>query len=139
MRSPEALRRSFFAPVEVSSKIAAAAAPGANPFMIEDETARSLRTHIRILCRAVAGLEDSRPKELMEALTKIVRVGAVTHDEKGRVGAFSARFETDPYRGQHDRPISVDLAAALTALGGKEREELLLAILDIDEPIIWLR
>ena len=57
MRSPEALRRSFFAPFDVRSKIAAAAEPGANRFTIEDETARSLRTHIRTLCRAVAGLE----------------------------------------------------------------------------------
>jgi hypothetical protein len=56
--------------------------------------------HIRILCRAVVGLEDSRPKELTEALTKTVRVGAVKHDEKGRVRAFAARFETAPYRGQ---------------------------------------
>ena len=103
--------------------------------MIEDATARSLRAQIRILCRAVAGLGDSRPNELTEALTKTVRVGAVKHDEKGRVGAFAARFETNLYRGQHDRPIAADLAAALSALAGKEREELLAAILDIDEPI----
>ena len=41
-----------------------------------------------------------------------------------------------PYRGQRDRPIAADLAAALTALAGKEREKLLAAILDIDEPIV---
>ena len=67
---------------------------------------------------------------------KTVRVGAVKHDEKGRVGAFAARFETELYRGQRDRPISADLAAALTALAGKEREEFLAAILEIDEPIV---
>ena len=136
MKAPEALRRSFFAPVDVSQRIAAAAAPNVNPLMIEDATARSLRAHIRILCRAVAGLEDSRPKELTEALIKTVRVGAVKHNEKGRVGAFGARFETALYRGQHDRPIAADLAAALRTLAGKEREELLAAILDIDEPIV---
>ena len=65
-----------------------------------------------------------------------MRVGAVKHDEKGRVGAFGARFETAPYRGQHDRPIAADLAVALTTLAGKEREELLAAILDIDEPVV---
>jgi hypothetical protein len=139
MKAPEALRGSFFAPVEVGARIAAAAAPNVNPLMIEDATARSLRAHIRILCRAVAGLEDSRPKELTEALTKTVRVGAVKHDEKGRVGAFAARFETALYRGQRDRPIAADWAAALTTLTGKEREELLAAILDIDEPIVLAR
>ncbi len=136
MKAPEALRGSFFAPVDVGARIAAAAAPNVNPLMIEDATGRSLRAHIRILCRAVVGLEDSRPKELTEALTKTVRVGAVKHDEKGRVGAFAARFETAPYRGQRGRPIAADLAAALTTLTGKEREELLAAILDIDEPIV---
>jgi hypothetical protein len=136
MKAPEALRSSFFAPVDVGAKIAAAKAPDVNPLTIEDETARSLRAHIRILCRAVAGLEESGAEELTEALTKTVRVGALKHDEKGRVGAFAARFETEPYRGQRDRPIAADVAAALSALAGKEREELLTAILDIDEPIV---
>jgi hypothetical protein len=72
-------------------------------------------------------------------MTKTVRVGAVKHDEKGRVGAFAARFETAPYRGQRDRPIAADLAAALTTLAGQGREELLAAILDIDEPIVLAR
>ena len=58
MKAPEALRGSFFAPVDVGARIAAAAAPNVNPLMIEDATARSLRAHIRILCRAVAGLEE---------------------------------------------------------------------------------
>jgi hypothetical protein len=139
MKAPEALRQSFFAPIDVRSRIAAAAAPGVNPPMIEDETARSLRAHIRVSCRAVAALEESSPVDLIEALIKIVRVGAVKHDEKGRVGAFAARFETDLYRGPRDRPIAVDLAAALSALAGDQRENLLAAILDIDEPIVLAR
>jgi len=135
-KAPDALRQSFFAPINVRSRIDAAAAPGVNPLTIEDETARSLRAHIRVLCRAVAGLQDSSPDELIEALIKAVRVGTVKHDEKGRVGAFAARFETDPYRGPRDRPIAVDLAAALSALSGDQREKLLPLILDIDEPIV---
>src|SRR5262249_30700022 len=65
--------------------------------------------------------------------------GGIKHDEKGRVAAFAARFETDPYRGPGDRPIAEDLAAALPALGGDQRERLLLAILDIDEPVVLAR
>ena len=64
MKAPEALRGSFFAPIDISARIAAAAAPNVNPLMIEDETARSLRVHIRILCRAVAGLESSDRRSL---------------------------------------------------------------------------
>jgi hypothetical protein len=121
MRVSEPLRRAFFAPVDVRSKIAAGKEPGANPYTIEDETARSLRAHIRILCRAVAALEDASPNELTAALIEVVRVGALNHEEKGRVGAFAARFETEPYRGLGDRPISADLAAALTGLAENER------------------
>jgi tetratricopeptide (TPR) repeat protein len=139
MKAPEALCQSFFAPIDVRSRIAAAAAPGVNPLTIEDETARSLRAHVRVLCRAVAGLQDSSPNQLIDALITTVRVGAVKHDEKGRVGAFAARFETDPYRGPRDRPIAADLAAALLALESGQSERLLAAILDIDEPAVLAR
>jgi hypothetical protein len=139
MKAPDALRQAFFAPIDVRSRMAVADAPGVNPLTIEDETARSVRAHVRILCRAVAGLQDSSPNELTEALIKSVRVGALKHDEKGRVGAFAARFEADPYRGAHDRSIAVDLAAALSALTGNQREKLLAAILEIDEPIVLAR
>jgi hypothetical protein len=71
MRMSEAVRRSFFAPVDVRSRIAAAAEPEVNPYTIEDETARSLRAHIHILCRAVAGLKESSPKELTAALIEL--------------------------------------------------------------------
>jgi hypothetical protein len=139
MRAPDALRQAFFAPIDVRSRMAAADKPDVNRFMIEDETARSVRAHIRILCRAVAGLQESSPDSLTEALIKWVRAGALKHDEKGRIGAFAARFEADPYRGKHDRPVAVDLAEALSALQSNQREKLLAAILEIDEPIVLAR
>jgi hypothetical protein len=136
MKAPEVVRRSFLAPVDVPSRIAAAAEPDVNSYTIEDETARSLRAHIRILCRAVSGLQESGSAELTAALIEAVRVGARKEDDKGRLGAFAARFEVDPYRGARDRPIAADLAAALTALTSGEREKLLVMILDIDEPLV---
>jgi hypothetical protein len=68
MKAPKELRDSFFAPVDVAARIAAAAQPGVNPLSIEDQTTRSFRAHIRILCRAVAELQESSPKELTTAL-----------------------------------------------------------------------
>ena len=47
------------------------------------------------------------------SLTEACRLVELIPAEKGRVGAFGARFETALYRGQHDRPIATDLAAAL--------------------------
>ena len=136
MKAPEELCRTFFAPIDVRTRIAAAAAePDANLFLIEDEIARALRAHIRILCRAVATLGESKPEALTEALTKSVHIGAVKHDEKGRVGAFAARFEVNRY-GRRDRPMASDLGTAVTTLVGAERDALVAVILDIDEPIV---
>jgi hypothetical protein len=139
MSAPDALRQQFFLPIDVKSRMAAASAPDANPFTVEDEIARSVRAHVRILCRAVSGFGESTPDDLADALIKAVHMGAVKHDEKGRVAAFSARFETDPFRGLRDRPIAADLAAALLALGNGHRERLLAALLDIDEPAVLAR
>jgi hypothetical protein len=139
MSAPDALRKHFFLPIDVKSRMAAASAPDANPFTVEDEIARSVRAHVRILCRAVSGLGEATPGDLADALIKAVHMGAVKHDEKGRVAAFSARFETDPFRGPRDRPIASDLAAALLALGTGHRERLLAAVLDIDEPAVLAR
>jgi hypothetical protein len=138
MSAPEPLPRQFFFPIDVKSRIASASA-AANPLIVEDETARSIRAHVRVLCRAALGVDGSIGGDLAEALIKAVHIGAIKHEEKGRIAAFSARFETDPYRGLRDRPIAEDLAAALTALGGDQRERLLLAILDIDEPAVLAR
>lgn len=135
IKAPEELRERFFHPIDMKARIAAATAPNANPYIVNDDTARSIRAHIRILCRAVAGL-DSTPDELVDALINAVRIGAVSHAEKRRVAAFAARFETDPHRGRHDRPIAADLAAALSALVGDPQEKLLAAILEIDEPMV---
>jgi hypothetical protein len=131
-----ALRQNFLYPIDIKSRIAAGREPDANPYTIEDATARSIRAHVRVLCRAVSGLQESSPDDLIQALITVVRAGALKHDEKGRVGAFAARFDTAPFLGLADRPIAVDLAAALAVLVGELREKLLQAILEIDEPAI---
>jgi hypothetical protein len=135
IRAPEDLRKKFFRPIDMPARVAAAAAPDANSYTINDETARSIRAHVRVLCRAAARLE-SAPDDLTDALTNAVRIGAVSHAEKGRVAAFAARFETDPYRGRHDRPIAADLGAALGFLSGDAKEKFFAAILEIDEPMV---
>jgi hypothetical protein len=136
MKASPDLRARFFSPIDMKARIAAASAPDANPYTVNDDTARSIRAHLRILCRAVAGLMESAPDELTGALITTVRIGALSHAERSRVAAFAARFETDPYRGRHDRPIATDLGAALNALVGEPRGKLLATILEIDEPMV---
>jgi hypothetical protein len=136
MSAPPALREKFLYPIDIRARMAAASEPGVNLLEIEDSTARSIRAHVRVLCRAVSGLQESSPDDVVAALTKAVRAGALKHDEKGRVASFGARYETELFRGFPDRPIAADLAAALAVLRGEQREKFLLAILEIDEPAV---
>lgn len=134
LRSVSDTQREFLSPVDAKAKLNEAEQAGANPYTVTDEIARSLRTHIRLLSRAVAGWEDMPPREVVDALIGAVRRGALSHAEKGRVAAFSARYERELYAEDEQRPIAVDLAAAFTALPGQARRELLSAILETDEP-----
>lgn len=122
--------------MDIKTRLAAAVAADENPYTVADAIARSIRAHIRILSRAAVGWKETVPDDLVDALTAAVRAGALKHEEKGRIAAFSARYETDPFRGPLDRPIAADLGAVLSALADDHRERLLAAILETDEPMV---
>ena len=136
MRTPPELRRRFLFPVDIKARIAAAVAADENIYTVTDTIARSIRVHIRILSRAAVGSMETAPDDLVDALIAAVHAGALKHDEKGRVAAFSARYESAPFLGPPERPIASDLGAALAALAEPHRERLLSVILEIDEPIV---
>jgi hypothetical protein len=128
-------RHAFLSPLDVPTFLAKGMEPDANEFIVADDLGRALRAHIRVLCRAVAAWEATPPPDVVDALVKTVRVGALSHAEKGRVAAFSARYEGGQYGGYDDRPMAADLGEALVALGAEQREQLLGAILETDEPL----
>jgi tetratricopeptide (TPR) repeat protein len=136
MRAPSELRQKFFSPIDSKARLAAAVAADENPYTVTDTIASSIRAHIRVLSRAIAGSANNTSAELANALIAAVRAGALKHDEKGRVAAFAAQHESDIYRGSRDRPIAADLGAALTALTEPQRQQLLSAILETDEPMM---
>ena len=131
----QALRTQFLYPLDVRARFAAAT-PQDNEFTFADSIGRSLRTHIRILCRAVIGGAADAPADLFDALVAAVRTGALQHKEKGRVAAFAPRFEKHIGALASDRPLAADLAAALTFVDRQRQEALLAAILETDEPLI---
>jgi tetratricopeptide (TPR) repeat protein len=133
-RSPSELFQKFLYPIDVKAKLADAT--GENEYTVKDNVIRAVRAHVRVLSRAVAGRIESGPDELVNALIAAVRAGALGHEEKGRVAAFSPRYETEPFRGPLDRPIAADLGAALSTLVGDDREQLLVAVLETDEPMV---
>jgi hypothetical protein len=130
----QTLRTRFLHPLDVRARLAAAT-PQDSEFTLADSIERSLRTHIRVLCRAVVGGADVAA-DLFDALVVAVRAGALQHKEKGRVAAFAARFEEHIGGPANDRPLAADLAAALTSVDRQRQDALLAAILETDEPLI---
>jgi hypothetical protein len=135
MRGSPARRRIFFSPLDVRALLAKGEQPGANRYVTDDEVARALRVHIRVMARAISAWNEGAPAELVDALVRAVHSGALVHREKGRVGALSVRYETG-FGGQQDRSIAIDLGEALVALDDQSRERLLSAILETDEPAV---
>ncbi len=131
--SPD-LRRRFLYPVDMRARLATFVA-NRSLHQIPAELVRSIRAHVRILCRAITGRTDAPPEDLINTLIATIHAGALSHEEKGRIDAFSAQYETAPFR-VIDRPIAADLGEALRAIVGDHQDRLLLAILEIDEPMV---
>ncbi len=132
-RTPE-LRREFLYPLEVSERLAAG--KDDNPYMLADSIGRSIRAHIRVLCRALIGSPEAIAPDIADALNAAVRIGALDHKEKGRVAAFAPRFERSTSGPMPDRELAADLAAALHVLSGAQQTALLEAILETDEQLL---
>lgn len=134
-RMPDDFER-FLYPINVRERLADADKPDANPYQIASDLARSLRTHIRVLCRAIVGCDRPISDDIFKALKESVWAGALDHRAKGRIAAFAARNEANNYGGRNDRPIATDLASVLSALSEDQRKELLSVILETDEPMV---
>ena len=124
----------FLHPVDINAWLSAAA--DENSFTLAYNIARSIRAHIRILSRAVAGWTKPVPDDVVEALIDAVRAGALKHEEKGDIAAFAPRSETNTLGEPSDRPIAADIGAALRALDEEPRKRLLTAVLETDEPMV---
>lgn len=127
---------SFFAPLSLESRFATISA---DPNSVEalqtlDSIKRSIRVHVRVLSRIVAGLDTEVPQDLLAALVSAVRSGSENRVDRKQVDAFAAGFDADRPGKDGDRPISADLGEALTALSDEQRQQLLAAILMIEEP-----
>ena len=132
-RDPQ-LRKSFLYPLDVKRRLATST--DETRISLQEELCRSLRVHIRILCRAIAGTAETSLVDLVDALIAAVRTGALKHLEKGRIPAFAPRHEVNIMGASSDRPIAADLGAALSVLWGDQRSRLLAAVLETDEPMV---
>lgn len=128
------LRHSFLYPFDVKRLLAKGTEE--TFFALEEGLCRSLRVHIRVLCRAIIGSTETSPEGLVEALVFAVKSGALKHLEKGRLPAFAPRHEVNIMGTSSDRPIAADLGAVLSVLWGDQRSQLLAAVLETDEPMM---
>ena len=99
-----------------------------------DSIKRSIRVHVRVLCRIVSALDTEVPQDLLTALISTVRSGASNRLGRNQLDAFAASFDADRPGSDGDRPISADLGEALTALSEEQRQRLLTIVLMIEEP-----
>jgi hypothetical protein len=129
------LRQMFLYPLDIKDRSAAADVNN-DRYAVAESVARSLRAHIRILCRALVGMGEDMSDNLINAVVAAVQSGALEHKEKGRIGAFAPRFEQNILGPVLDRPLAADLGAALSVLSDKRRAKLLSAVLETDEPLI---
>lgn len=109
-----------------------------NVYSEVDKIAGSLRTHIRILCRALVKADFQSKITITKSLIKYVKSGAMLHKEKGRVDAFSPRFDRYASSPLYVN-IASDLSVALHLLGVDQQISLVNAICETDEPGILAR
>ncbi|MFL9886182.1 hypothetical protein PQR66_24290 [Paraburkholderia agricolaris] len=104
---------------------------------LQSSIAQTLREHVRLLARAVAGWRDGDvPTELCDALQALVSRSVIEHAEKGRVGALTDRYSPGRFFGREDGSPAQDLASAWCRLDGSRKEAILQAFAQSDDPVL---
>lgn len=104
---------------------------------LHSSIARTLRGHVRLLARAVAGWPDGAvPAELCNAFQALILRSAIEHAEKGRVGALTDRYSPSSFLAREEGSPAQDLAAAWRRLDGSHQEAMLQALTQSDDPVL---
>lgn len=130
--------KEFLVPINVSAALSRVRNTD-NAYIARDKIARGIRAHLRVLSRAIVAWEGSVPDDLIQALASAIRSGSTSHEEKGRVGAFAARYETGFEALRAEPPLAVDVVEAYKRLPEASRGALNDALLLIDEPLTLAR
>ncbi|UCQ55679.1 hypothetical protein DCF75_07555 [Edwardsiella tarda] len=104
-----------------------------NRYYEVDKIAYSLRIHIRVLCRTLSKSDVKSKSSIVNSLIKYVKSGSLLHKEKGRIDAFSPRFERDTSSSSYIS-MAFDLSCALRLINAEQQISLVNAICETDEP-----
>ena len=133
-RESAARRSEFLFPLAVEGRVKAVG--DQNPYALADDIARSIRCHIRVLSRVIAGLAEEQPADLVDALIAAIRPVPLKIQGHVSIAALAPRYEIEGAFAKHDRPIAADIGAALTALRPAQADRILGALLETSEPMI---
>lgn len=123
------IRNDVFEPVDVCAVLASGTSSD------RYKLSSALRSHISILCRAVAGYPESIPSELVTALIRAIHSGARDCDDSAQIDAFTWRNE--PWGLSH--PIETDLVDAIVRIELQSQQKRVIdALLEIKEPLVLL-
>lgn len=104
---------------------------------LRSSIAQTLRGHVRLLARAVAGWTDGAvPTELCDALQALISRSVNEHAEKGRVGALTDRYSPNRFLAREEGSPAQDIAAAWRRLDGSHQEGMLRALTQSDDPVL---
>lgn len=98
--------------------------------------ARRVRLQIRVLSRAIAGWPTDIPKPVVDALIQTVHAGATDQSQRGRIDAFVLELGLGMHWSPQERPIALDLAAALRRLEGTDLQRLITELCQVEEPVV---
>jgi len=99
--------------------------------------AQTLRGHVRLLARAVAGWPDGVvPTELWDAMQTLISRSVIEHAEKGRVGALTDMHGLGRFLAPEKGSPAQDLTAAWRRLDSSQQEAMLQALAQSDDPVL---
>ncbi len=103
---------------------------------LHSSIAKTLREHVRLLARAVAGWpEKNIPSELFNSLKLLISRTVIEHAEKGRVGALTDRYSPSNFLAREDGSPARDLAAAWRKFDSHYQEDMLQVFTQSDDPV----
>lgn len=104
---------------------------------VHTNIAQTLRDHVRLLARAVAGWSDGEvPAEFSDPFLALLSRSTIEHAEKGRMGVLTDRYSPSRFLAREEGSPAKDLAAAWRRLDSVRQDAMLQSLARTDDPVL---
>jgi hypothetical protein len=134
LRCDETLRTRFLQAIDVPAWLRLAPTSENEQYAFLERLKYRIRLHIRVMSRAIAGWPTEIPDELVSALAHDIHAGATDQPNRNRVDAFALGLGVESPWATEERPIALDLAAALRRVQGNAM--LVTQLCQVEEPVV---